>query len=172
VLNSPEWPVKVNSDQRWFRIPSMNELDNIKKELRNLGQVYQIVAYMVLLDKIGQIRCKWHIMVQNMFQCRDMIYLPYLCLHYKFWQISTLSARFDHIATKMSSKCKLARNGPQWYNMSRCTEVWPFIATFDAAQLIVVNFEELNLIGYVCLSTPKSGRHCIIRHLMVQYGLI
>jgi len=43
----------------------------------------------------------------------------------------------------MASKCKLATNGPQWYNMSCYCEVCPFMATFVAAELIVVNFEEL-----------------------------
>jgi len=72
---------------------------------------------------------------------------PYSFLHYQFLPISTLSGRFDHNAIKIPSKCNLARNGQQWYNMSCYSEVCPFMATFDAAQLILVNFGELSLNG-------------------------
>jgi len=41
--------------------------------------------------------------------------------------------------------------------MSCCIEVCPFMATFDAPQHIVINFEELIQNYYVFLSTRKCG---------------
>jgi len=40
--------VMVNGDNLWSRISSMMELVHIKSELRNLGQVYQVIPYMVI----------------------------------------------------------------------------------------------------------------------------
>jgi len=36
-------PVVISDDQLWSRIASMNELVHIRAELRNLGQVYQVM---------------------------------------------------------------------------------------------------------------------------------
>jgi len=70
---------------------------------------------------------------------------PYLCLYYQFWHIMKLSCKFDHIAITMPSKCVLVNNRPQWYYMSCCSEVYPFMATFHTAQHILVNFDPLIL---------------------------
>jgi len=56
--------------------------------------------------------------------------------------------------------------------MSCFNEVCPYMVTYDAPQHIPVNFEELSLNCYVCLSPAKCVRHCIILLPMVQYGLI
>jgi len=46
--NGPVRPVLFNDDPLWSRIASINELVHIKAELRNLGQVYQVMARMAL----------------------------------------------------------------------------------------------------------------------------
>jgi len=79
---------------------------------------------------------------------------------------------FDHIAIKMPSKCNLDRNNQQWYILSCCSDVCPFMTKFESAQLIKVNFEVVSLYCYVCHTTTKWSRHYIIWPLMVQYDLI
>jgi len=132
--NSPVCPLLVNGDHVCSRIWSMNDLVHIEAEVRYLGLRYQVIADMALWGKIEQI---WPKVAYNgpiyVRVARYVKFWPYECLHYQFWSISTLSCRFDHIAIKMPCKCKLARNGPQWYYMSCYNEVCPFMAIFDTA---------------------------------------
>jgi len=109
----------------------MNDLVHIETEVRNLGLKYQNMAGMAFWGKIGEIRPKvaYNSPIYVLVVRYDKFW-PYLCLHYQFWPFSILSGMFDHIAIKMPS-CS--------------NEVCLFIATFDAAQLIRVNFEELSL---------------------------
>jgi len=51
----PVLPVVGICGQVLSGISSLNELDHIKAELRDLGLVYQVIACTALLDKIGQI---------------------------------------------------------------------------------------------------------------------
>jgi len=110
----------------------MNDLIHIEAEVRNLGLRYQVPAGMALWGKIEQI---WSKVAYN-----DPLYV----LVVRYINSSHMD-RFDHIALKMPSKFKLARNGPKGYNLTSCSEVCPFMATFDAAQLVLANFEELSL---------------------------
>jgi len=144
--NGPVWPHIVNDDHVCSRIWRLNDLVLIDAEERNLGLRNQIMACMALWGKIEQI---WPKMTYNgpinvVVAIYDKLW-PYLCLHYQFLPTPSLSGRFDHIAIKIPSKCKLARNGPHWYNMTCSREVCPFMAIFDASQLNLVNFEELKL---------------------------
>jgi len=51
----PILPVVGIVGQLLSRISSLNDLDHIKAELRDLGLVYQVIACTALWDKIGQI---------------------------------------------------------------------------------------------------------------------
>jgi len=77
----------------------MNDLVHIKAEVGDLGLRYQVMAGMALWGKIEQIWPKVaHIGSIYVLVARYDQYWPYLCLHFLFWPISTLSGMFDKIA--------------------------------------------------------------------------
>jgi len=109
--NGPVWPHLVNGDHVWSRIWSMNDLVHIEADVRILGLRYQVMAGKAIWGKTARI---WPKVSSNgpmyVLVARYDKFCPYLCLHYQFWRISTLSGRFDHIVIKIPSKCRLARN--------------------------------------------------------------
>jgi len=104
ACNGPVIPVVGNGGQQWSRISSLKELVHFKTELRNLGLVYHVMAFLALWDKVGQF---WSKIVYNgptfVVVSRYDRLLPYLSLYYLFFG---LLVRFDHIAVKVPRKRK------------------------------------------------------------------
>jgi len=60
----------------------------------------------------------------------------------------------------MPTECNVATNGELWYNISSYREVCPFIAPFEPAQHILVNFQELSL-NWLHMSFDDTDLHTL-----------
>jgi len=60
-------------------------------------------------------------------------------------QVLTNYDAFVQVWSHCDQDAKYLLTGQEWYNMFCCSEVCPFIAKFDAAQLILINFVVLSL---------------------------
>jgi len=169
--NGPVRPHLVNGDHVWSRIWSMNDLDHIEAEVRNLGLTYQIMACMALWGEIEKFVLKLNIMVQYMFWWRDMLNSGHI-------NVSITSfdefRRFRSGLNTLRSRCQLSVNLSEMFHndtiypaVAKYVHLWPHLTQRSPLWSILKNWF---WIGYVCLATSKSERHCIIWHLMVQYG--
>jgi len=103
--NGPVRPLVENDGHLRSVISGLNELVHFKVELINLDLVYQIMPYMTLWDKIGQI---WSNVAYNgpifVIMSRYDRLGSYLFLSYLFWEILALSVMFVSIAMKVTGK--------------------------------------------------------------------
>jgi len=107
-------------------------------------------------------------MIYHIFQWPDMI---------NSGHISTYITSFDQfrrfrdgsITLRARSEASCQVNCPEMIHndtvclvVARYVHLWLHLTRLQWAQVILFKLEELILICYVCLSTPKWGRHCII----------
>jgi len=132
----PVWPVVGNGGQLWSGISSVNELVHIKAELRDLGLVYQVIAYTALWDKIWQISSKVaHNCAAFVAVSRCDRLGPYLSLHYLFPTVLALSVMFDHITIKEQRKHDsdqkwsiVIQNVLTYWGVTNCGHIWHSVA--------------------------------------------
>jgi len=110
--SGPVWPVAGNGGHLWSKISSLNGLVHFKAELRDLGLVYQVIAWTALWDKIGQISFKvsYNGPVFVTVSRYDRL-VPYLSLHYLFWAVLALYVMFVHCKFKVPGKLDI---GHKW----------------------------------------------------------
>jgi len=176
AANGPVCPNLVNGDHVWSRIWSMYDLFLMEAEVRNLGLRYHVMACMALWGQREQILPKesYNGPIYILVPRYDK-FLRYYWLHYQFWPISTFSRRFDHLASKKPSKCKLARNCMQWQwqyvllqrGISIYIHVWRIAA--HSGQLWIIGSEFLRMffdakVWQTLHNAPFNGP--VYRHLV------
>jgi len=136
----PVWPVVGYGVQLWSRISSLNEIEHIKAELRDLGLVHQVIAYTALWDKIGQISSKvaYNGPVTVTVSRYDRLG-PYLSLHYLFWTVLALYVIFDHVTINEPRK-------------RECDQKWSIMIHNDLSYRGVTNC------GHISHSIANSGQ--------------
>jgi len=65
--------IYANADHVWSRICSMNDLVDIKAEVRNVGFRYQVMSDMACEARLYKFSLKWHRKIHHIFLWWDMI---------------------------------------------------------------------------------------------------
>jgi len=152
--------VAGNGGQLLSGISSLTDLVHFKAELRNLGLVYQVIAFTAVWDEFGQISSKVACQVRVFVTVSRYDRLgPYLSLHNHFWEVLWFSVMFDHISIKEPQK---GESGQKWSIIKQYERLWRDMTNYGHIRHRISNTEQFST------SAPEKSTYGLWRQLVAD----
>jgi len=136
------------------------DLVHFKAEWRDLGLLYQVIAYTAVWDKFGQIRSKVAYngpVFVTVWRYDSLV--PSSYLHNLFWEVMLFSVVLNHILIKETRK---RESGQKWSITKHYETLWRDIRNYGHTRHRISNTAQFSA------SAPEKATYGLWRHLVAD----